>query len=48
MPDGYFHVFIFSENKIDAIYNGENHYQIRGLLAELHAFYLGARHSALL
>ena len=38
VPDGYFHVFIFSENKFYAIYNGENHFQIRRLMAELHAF----------
>ena len=36
--DGHFHVFIFSENKFCAIYNGENHFQIRGLVAELHVF----------
>ena len=41
MPDGHFHVFIFSESKFYAIYNGENHFQIRGLLAELHAFEYG-------
>ena len=28
-PDGHFHVFIFSESKFFAIYNGENHFQIR-------------------
>ena len=39
---GHFHVFMFSENKFYAIYNGENHFQIRGLVAELHIFeYLG-------
>ena len=38
VPNGYFHVFIISESKLYAIYNGENHFQIRGLVAELHAF----------
>ena len=38
MPDGLFHVYIFSESKFYAIYNGENHVQIRGLVAELHVF----------
>ena len=49
MPDGHFHVFIFSEKKFYAIYNGENHFQIRGLVAEPH-FFLNkvVRHSALL
>ena len=41
MPDGHFHVFIFSENKFYAIYNSENHFQIRELVAELHAFEYG-------
>ena len=36
MPDGHFHIFIFSENKFYAFFNGENHSQIRGLVAELH------------
>ena len=36
--DGHFHVFIFYESKFYAIYNGENHFQIRGLVAELHVF----------
>ena len=26
VPDGHFHVFIFSESKFNAIYNGENHF----------------------
>ena len=38
MPDGHFHVFKFSESKFYAIYNGENHFQIRRLVAELYAF----------
>ena len=41
MPDGHFHVFIFSESKFYASYNGENHFQIRGLVAELHVFEYG-------
>ena len=36
-----FHVFIFSESKFYAIYDGENHFQIKGLVAELHAFEYG-------
>ena len=43
VPDGHFHVFIFSESKLYASYNGENHFQLRGLVAELHVFeYSGA------
>ena len=38
VPDGHFHVLIFSESKFYAIYNGENHFQIRRLVAELHVF----------
>ena len=38
VPDGHFHVLILSESKFYAIYNGENHFQIRGLVAELHVF----------
>ena len=41
VPDGYFHVFIFSESKFYAIYNGENYFQIRGLGAKLHVFEYG-------
>ena len=41
VPDGRFLVSVFSENKFYAIYNGENHFQIRGLVAELHAFEYG-------
>ena len=36
LPDGHFHLFIFSESKFYAISNSENHFQIRGLVAELH------------
>ena len=36
MPDGHFHVFIFSESKFYAMYNGETHFQMRGLVAEPH------------
>ena len=38
VPDGHFHVFKFSESKFYAVYNGENHFKIRGLVAELHVF----------
>ena len=48
VPDGHFHVFIFSESKFYAIYNGENHFQIRGLVAELHVLNMLVRQSALL
>ena len=40
-PDGHFHVSIISESKFHAIYSGENHFQIRGLVAELHVFEYG-------
>ena len=38
VPDGHFHVFIFSESNFYAIYNCENYFQIRVLEAELHVF----------
>ena len=38
VPDRHFHVFIFSESKFCGFYSGENHFQIRGLGAELHVF----------
>ena len=41
MPDGHFHVPIFSETKFNAIYSCENHFQIRGVVAELHVFEYG-------
>ena len=41
VPDGHFHVFIFSAIKFYAVYNGENHFQIRGIVVELHAFEYG-------
>ena len=41
MPDGLFHVFMCSESKFYAIYNGENHFQIRGLVAEVHVLEYG-------
>ena len=41
LPDGHFHVFIFSESKFYALYNGENHFQIRELVAKLHVFEYG-------
>ena len=49
--DGHFHVFFFrvSESQFCALYNGENHFQIRELVAELHAFeYGGTAHGTLL
>ena len=33
-----FMFFIFSESKFYAIYNGENHFQTRVLVAKLHVF----------
>ena len=48
MPDGQFHVFIISESKFYAIYNGENHFQIRVLVAKLHVLNMVVRHSVLL
>ena len=41
VPGGHFHVFIFTESKFYAIYNDENHFQIRELDAELHVFEYG-------
>ena len=41
VSDGHFYV-IFSESKFYALYNGENHFQIRGLVAELPVFEYGA------
>ena len=41
MPDGYFHVFIFSESKFNAICNDEYHFQIRALVEKLHVFEYG-------
>ena len=41
VSNGHFHVFVLSESKFYAIYNGENHFQIRGLVAELHVFEYG-------
>ena len=38
VPDGHFHVFVFSGSKFYTIYNGENHFQIRELVTKLHAF----------
>ena len=43
VPDGHFHVFIFSKSKFYAIYNGETHFQIRELVAELHVFEYGGK-----
>ena len=36
-----FMLFLFSESKFYAIYNCENHFQIRELVAELHVFEYG-------
>ena len=36
VPNGRFPVCTFSESKFYAIYNGEDHFQITGLVAELH------------
>ena len=47
MPDGQF-MFIFSESKSYVLYNGENHFQIRELVAELHVFEYGGMTMALL
>ena len=41
VPDGHFLDFIFSVSKFYALYNGENHFQMRELLAELHVFEYG-------
>ena len=41
MPGGHFHVFIVSESKFYAIQTGENHFQSKGLVAELHVFECG-------
>ena len=41
VPDGHFHVFIFSESKFYAVYNGENHFRITGLVAKLNVFEYG-------
>ena len=38
VPDGHFPVLCFLRVNFYAIYNGENHFQIRGQVAELHAF----------
>ena len=43
MPGGHFLVFIFSESEFFAVYNGENHFQIGGLVAELPVFEYGGR-----
>ena len=39
VPTGHFYVFIFSESKFYAIYNDENHFQIRELV--VHVFEYG-------
>ena len=40
-------MFYIFESKFHAIYNGENRFQIRGLVAELHVFEMVGRHLAL-
>ena len=40
MPDGYFRVLIFSESKLYDIYNGENHFQVRGQMVVRHSAFL--------
>ena len=42
VPDGHFRVSIFSESKCYAMQNDENHFQIRGLVAELHVSEYGS------
>ena len=42
VPDGHFHVFIFSVSKFFAMYNGESHFQIRERVAELYVFEHGS------
>ena len=41
VPDGHFLVFILSESKFYANFNGENRFRIRGLVAEPHVFEYG-------
>ena len=41
VPDGHFHVLIFPVSKFYAIYNGENHFRIREVVAELQVFEYG-------
>ena len=44
VPDVYFHILfflMFSESKFYAIYNSENHIQVRGLAAQQHVFEYG-------
>ena len=48
VPDGHFHVFIFSESKFDAICNSENHFQIKGIVASYMILNMVVRHMALL
>ena len=47
-PDSHFHVFTFSESGIFSLYNGENHFQIRELVAELRVIEYVVRHMSLL
>ena len=41
VPDGHFYIFKFSESEFYALYNGETHFQIRDLVAELYFFEYG-------
>ena len=41
VPDGHFHVVIFTESKFCTIHIGETHFQIRELMVELHVFEYG-------
>ena len=38
VPDNHFRDLRFSESKFYAIYNGDDNFQIMGLVAELHVF----------
>ena len=39
VPDFHIHVLMFSYSKVDAIDNGETHFQISGIIPELAAFF---------
>ena len=43
-----FMFFTFSKSKFYAVYNGETHFEISGLVAELHDFEYVVRHWGLL
>ena len=48
VPNGHFHVFIFSESKFYAIYNGENHFKSEDERPNNMFFNMVVRHSVLL